>query len=180
MEPTLFQKSVISKLPNGKRINVLALSDYVISGTDVVFTFTHGGTYTYVAGSVDEANHVIEKIDEILNTGVSSGIIEIGVTSLTFTSFSLTFGTVLQFGTEWELLGTGFLIAGITDFKFDDGGGNVCPSLFSVDSDTTITGAIDGNPLGGSGPFPSGTYTLYYSIDSGSTWTTTGLTFVNP
>jgi hypothetical protein len=70
-----------------------------------------------------------------------------------------------------ELSGAGFLASGINAIKIDDGLGNSytwTSDIFTIDSDTLILCADDGSAA-------LGTYTIYYSIDAGANWITTGL-----
>lgn len=63
-------------------------------------------------------------------------------------------------------------MSGINALKIDAGGGRVITysaGQFSIDSDIQITTSAAGANW-------VGVYTLYYSVDGGATWTTTGLT----
>lgn len=115
-----------------------------------------------------------------LVSNVLGGVFLKNVTALTFTSVtpsSISVGT----GTSFALAGTGFLASGITTLKLDDGAGNVNKwseasnpvggyGVFTIDSDASIT-------MGDSFTYSvATTYTIYYSINGGATWTTTGKT----
>lgn len=73
------------------------------------------------------------------------------------------------------IAGSGFSTLNLTTLKADDGSGNVTPLFFGAietDTEMDIVTGTDGQPL-----FPvAGVYTIYYSTDHGTTWTTTGLT----
>ena len=89
-----------------------------------------------------------------------------------WTSVNPTTASVGGLGAFFYLIGFGFATLGITNLKFDDGAGNVNAwHAFHVDADTQIAGSSSTTV-----PFVATTYTVYYSIDSGSTWVSTGLT----
>jgi hypothetical protein len=69
--------------------------------------------------------------------------------------------------------GTNLLLSGINAMKLDDGSGDVFVFTGGVTifSNTTM-GTNPPDPL----LAPPGTYTVYYSINGGSSWVTTGLT----
>jgi hypothetical protein len=73
------------------------------------------------------------------------------------------------FGT---LSGSGFTLSGITNFQADDGMGHVFQFAITPSTDNVIF--LTGGPL-----TPAATYTLYYSTNSGATWTTAGLTITS-
>ena len=74
------------------------------------------------------------------------------------------------------LTGTGFFASGINAVKFDDGAGNVIQPFNSnikmvINTDSNATISFSGVPA------PNvATYTVYYSVDGGTNWITTGLT----
>jgi hypothetical protein len=97
-----------------------------------------------------------------------------GVMGLTWAGISpgtATAGT----GYSGVITGTGFLASGIDLMKADDGLGDIINANGPyVQNDTTINVGFDSIGLS-----PAATYTIYYSTDHGTTWTTTGLTVVS-
>lgn len=93
--------------------------------------------------------------------------------SLTFTSVSP--NTCAQNGSCLaNIYGTGFTGSGINLIKADDGAGHAPNAVTTLESDTDIYIIFTGLGL-----TPAGVYTLYYSTDNGTTWTTTGKTITS-
>jgi hypothetical protein len=94
------------------------------------------------------------------------------VASLTFTKITPTTASVVD-AVAAAVAGSGFVGNGINMMKLDDGAGHVfnfSGSGLYISSDTSLSiGA------GGSAYANAATYTLYYSTDGGTTWTTTNL-----
>jgi len=96
-----------------------------------------------------------------------------GAPALTFTSIvggPLVGGT---FPAGAFINGTGFALAGIDALKADDGLGNVTLMPFTYINDGLLSISIATVFF-----FPT-TFTIYYSINGGVTWTTTGLTLAS-
>jgi hypothetical protein len=73
-----------------------------------------------------------------------------------------------------NLAGSGFTLSGINAIKGDDGAGHVFNLNVTISTDVLIYLSY------GPGAFsPAAIYTLYYSTDSGSTWTNTSLTITS-
>ena len=80
-------------------------------------------------------------------------------------------------GFRGDITGSGFIGAGLGVSKLDDGAGNVIATTIIVNSGTDATLASATDPDGVTFP-AAGTYTLFYSQDSGMTYRTTGLSTV--
>lgn len=158
----------IIQLPDGRRINLSLVGDYAGSSTNLVFTYTAGGTATYAAGSSGELANAIGQVDLIMTNG-RAGVNMIGVLALVWTSITPNTGAAFMYPYAATIVGTGFITSGITTLKLDDGVGNVVTfTPGTITSDTSINAYW---PIG-----PAGTYTLYFSTNGGSSYTTTGLT----
>lgn len=104
-----------------------------------------------------------------LVSNILGGVYLSGIISLTFTSISpnASAGGVNVFAT---ITGTGFFGVAINALKAEDGlGNNNVVSMVNTIDDATMTGDF--------GTFvTTGVFTVYYSTDGGTTWTTTALT----
>lgn len=88
-------------------------------------------------------------------------------TALTWAS--LTPGTAsVGVATDFVVAGTGFMTAPVPLVQLDDGAGHVYQPVFSSLTDSAMAWSLS--------LLTAGTYTLYYSLDAGATWTSTLLT----
>jgi len=140
-----------------------------LSGTSQVNIVTDGGTVSYVAGSLQGAADMLTAIHSIgAQQSYPDTVIVDHSSTLTFASVTPSTGTA---GAVWtgDIAGTGFLQLGFVSIKAENG--TVWAATINSTTDTDINLTFDGVPL-----TPAAIYTLYYSLDSGATWITTGLT----
>lgn len=125
---------------------------------------------TFVATDAASAGRMINAINTAMDVaGNDFTVINNFSSGLTFISATPNTGTV---GAAYAgiLAGTGFALAGIGELMLDDGSFTVI-SPIGIDGPTDTAMNISSASLP-----PALAYTLYYSKDGGSTWTTTGLT----
>ena len=152
-------------LPDGQRIDLSEVVQYAANGSTITFTYTSGGTTTY--SSTNTAT-VMAQIDAVKNGQGGQVVNTINDSALSFTGVSPTTGTE-NIAQDATLTGTGFGTSRINYLKLDDGAGHaVVQYLVTPYSDTEIQWLML--------VLVAATYTLYYSTDSGATWTTTGQT----
>lgn len=156
-------------LPTGQRQPYGQILDYdynVTTGSKITINRVAGAAIAFTPNNPDT---VLAQLDRIPSQTAS--IIEIEDDTLAWTSITPSTGTA-PFNSPYAIVGTGFASVPFTNFKLDDGGGDIISfgsDGFQVNSGTSITFNqfnID----------PVGAYTVYYSMDNGSTWITTALT----
>lgn len=158
-------------LPTGQRQPYSQILDY-----DYNVTTSNKITINRVAGSAidftpNNPTSVMAQLDKI--PSMTASLITIGDDSLAWTSVTPSTYTIGNPDQGYAIVGTGFISAGINAIKFDDGAGH--QQILSVGFGLTITSSteIDAAPFS----FDDvGVFTIYYSVDNGSTWITTGLT----
>lgn len=164
--------------PDGTQIAVASITVVqILTGAplDVVIG-TNGvlSVFTYTAGSSAAAQDIRNQINSIRSGGSTSEVVTLvdgtsvsGWISITPNNFAAGLNTP-----SLKIAGSGFAMSGINALKIDDGAGHSIiwsSGLFHIDSDIQITTSA-------AGANAVGVWTLYYSVDGGATWTTTGLT----
>ena len=157
-------------MPNGYTFALENMRSIKKNGVSLRFTGLDGSVFDYLAGTVENAIALSGSINAAMATPAAFTVI--GGVAPTWSGITPNTTTINQ-TFAGTIAGTGFLAAGINYLKFDDGAGHVFNGLFmNIESDTEIEFDNDGNIV-----FTvAATYTLYFSTDSGSTYTTTGLT----
>jgi len=158
-------------LPDGRRFSIENV-DYHAIETTVIFTLLDTSTKIYQCTSATAAAQMITDLNTfVANTALFiTTLSDAGVvTWSSVTPNAYTLGNTAQ---DYIIAGTLFLGSNVNAFKGDNGTpgqeGYFTPLILS---DTQIDMA-NGNV---SFDF-AGIYTLYYSTDNGTSWTTTGLT----
>lgn len=153
------------QLPDGTLSNLDTGSSFKVSGSTVAYQAANGGKgYSIPCGT--NANALL-----IFGQLVAATSATVIVTSPTWSSINPNSVVHDVAFPNFALVGTGFVAAGITNFQFQYSSYTVPVAPFSVNSDTGITIADGVDEFG-----YAGTWTLYYSTNGGSSWTTTGLT----
>jgi hypothetical protein len=152
------------KFPDGTRVDMKGCV-YKAVGRTFCAIFQNDTIFSYACVDSTGADGMVTAVDAVTTPTNITDTGSFTWTSLTPNTYSIS-GGVNYDGT---IAGLGFAGAPLS-FHFDDGGGHVLPFVPYSTSNTAISGNI---PLGVA---VAGSFTLYYSLDTGSTWTTTGLT----
>lgn len=158
-------------LPDGQRICLTGTS-YSLSGTTISFTLSAGATMSYTAGSTDEANTVMQQLDNLKLSG-QTGLITVVVSlAQTYTSVTPNTGSATGYFSG-VITGANFLnLNPATSFRFQNAGITLTSAIgHTIIDDTTL--AIDSDMY----YLTADTYKIEYTVD-GSTYTDTGLTVV--
>lgn len=164
--------------PDGTQIDAAAiLVVQILAGAplDVVVGLSGTlGTFTYTAASAAAAIDIRNQINIVRAGGSTDPVVTLTDSTTASTWASITpnnFAAGLN-TPVFTIAGTGFTMSGINALKIDAGGGHVITysaGQFSIDSDIQMTTSAAGANW-------VDIYTLYYSVDGGANWTSTGLT----
>ena len=159
-------------LPDGSSIILDNLIGFKASGQLLIFEKADGSQRVYAATAPDSAAYMITQLQTFVATAnLTATIAEISLAWTSVVPSSVAVGASI--GSE-TVNGSGFLASGINSMKFDDGSGHVF--TIAAGSGLNIASDIKIQFETGYNFTPAGTYTLYYSTDNGSNWTTTGKT----
>jgi hypothetical protein len=146
--------------PNGNLVNIAGGKTPVLQGSQVI--------YGDVIENFDTPAAAKEYYDNFIVQAKANGLaadLRTGLTWISITPNTATVGVAF----DASVTGTGFTVSGAEYIKLDDGTGHIAYGDECLrTSDSNINAGFD---------LPAAsTYTLYYSLDGGATWTTTGLT----
>lgn len=176
-------------LPSGTLVNGSAQSSVVAvietqiggmfadaGGNANISTINTQNVYQVPCGAVASAYNLIQQIQNFLYSS-SQGTITPKLyvaNSPTFASVYPPATSITYSGTDLDITGTNFLLSGINLYKLDDGAGHVFVGVLNPGVYNLTDTFMNFNEI------PQVTfaavYTLYYSTNNGSSWTTTGLT----
>lgn len=167
--------SAIIILPNGDRLDITGGKYSILNGNVVIKTPLE--TSTVICADSSIAANLIAAIDTFIGTSSPISANPVYSSSPTWSSVSPnTIGLNVGDSITFDLVGTKFLTSAINAIKLDDGLGDALTfdTLF-IDTDAQLQVQYK---VGTLFPTVAATYTLYFSIDNGLNWTTTGLTIV--
>ena len=167
-------------LPNAERVILDNCKSYAAVGNTLVFNHADGTKTVYACGGAVAATAMAAAVDTLQNsTNFQATLTEPGLTWTSVTPSTGAINTPLS----PQIAGGGFVNwfvgYGVNQFKMDDGAGHTVITNAGLQNDQYVLVSADSG--GVIAPFQltvAGTYTIYFSTDSGGTWTTTGLTIV--
>ena len=145
-----------------------------IGSTEVTLVeFTGSTSVTVLPPNLAAATYDVTIYNPDGSNEVAAGAVTYG--ALSFSSVDPN-TAIAGAGGSFTFNGSGFMDSGINLMKADDGGGNVFATggFTPITSDTSLVVNWDATTF-----LPAGVFTIYYSTDNGSTWTTTGLTITS-
>ncbi len=156
-------------LPDGKRVS-LDQGCYFANERYFCVTRNNDTIASYACLNSTGAAGMVTQTDTGLAAvaaGTNSNTVLSDTGAFVWTSLTLNTYTISGVSYDGTIAGSGFNGASLT-FQFNDGSGHLSSFVPYASNNTSIAGHATFTI--------TGTYTLYYSLDAGLTWTTTALT----